>query len=122
MLPGFYERELAQRTAVAYGAVLLGATGAVHWGLALAGQLSWSVRRIAGAGLPSVVGTVALLLGGQRALALLTVGHGVFWLYEHRNAGPELPPDYLSARRSVSLVVCTLLALTMILSDTVGLR
>jgi hypothetical protein len=102
--------------------VLLTFAGAVHWGLALAGQLSWSGVRIAGAVSPAVAGIVALILGGQRGLALLVVGFGVFWLYEHRSAGPELPPAYLSIRRNLTLVVCVLLAVTMILSDTVGLR
>ena len=35
--------------------------------------------------------------------------------------GAELPAAYLSLRRNLSLVVCTLLALTMILSDSAGL-
>lgn len=122
MLPGYALRELAQRIALSYGAVLLAFTGAVHWGLALAGQMSWTRVRIAGAVLPALVAMAALLVGGQRGLALLVVGFGLFWVYEHRNAAPELPPAYLSARRNVSAAVCTLLALTMVLSNTVGLR
>jgi hypothetical protein len=121
-LPGYSERELAQRIALSYGAVLLAFTGAVHWGLALAGQMSWTPLRIAGAVLPAVVGAVAMILGGQHGLALLVVGFGLFWLYEHRSAAPELPPAYLSTRRNLSLAVCALLAFTMILSDRAGLR
>jgi hypothetical protein len=121
MLPGYEERELAQRIAISYGAVVLAFAGAVHWGLALAGQLAWSPLRIAGAIMPALLGAAAPLLGGQRGLALLVVGFGVFWLYEHRNVGAELPAAYLSLRRNLSLVVCTLLAFTMILSDTAGL-
>ena len=71
--------------------------------------------------LPAVIGATGTLVGGQRGLALLVVGFGVFWLYEHRSVGPELPPAYLSLRRNLSLVVCTLLAVTMIVSDTAGL-
>jgi hypothetical protein len=121
MLPGYAERELAQRIALCYGAAVLGFAGAVHWGLALAGQLSWSALRIAGAVLPAIAGTAAVLLGGQRGLALLVVGFGVFWLYEHRSVAGELPAAYLSTRRNLSLVVCALLAITMILSDSAGL-
>jgi hypothetical protein len=121
MLPGYAERELAQRIAISYGAVVLGFSGAVHWGLALAGRLPWRPLRIGGAVLPTVFGATAAVLGGQRGLALLVVGFGVFWLYEHRSAGAELPPDYLSLRRNLSLVVCALLAVTMILSDNAGL-
>ena len=49
-------------------------------------------RRRAGAGTP---GGGGILLGGQRGLALLVVGFGVFWLYEHRASAPQLPPAYL---------------------------
>jgi hypothetical protein len=121
MLPGYEQRELAQRIAIAYGAVVLGFAGAVHWGLALAGQVAWSPVRIAGAVIPVLLGVAATLLGGQRGLALLVVGFGMFWLYEHRSVAPELPPAYVSLRRNLSLVVCTLLSFTMILSDTAGL-
>lgn len=121
LLPAYGQRELAQRIAISYGAVVLGFVGAVHWGLALAGRMAWSPLRIAGAIVPAILGTTGILVGGQRGLALLVVGFGAFWLYEHRNVGTELPAAYLSLRRNLSLVVCTLLALTMILSDSAGL-
>ena len=121
MLPDYESRELAQRIAIAYGAVVLAFVGAVHWGLALAGRLPWTAVRVAGAIAPALLGAAAAVLGGQRGLALLVVGFGVFWLYEHRSVGAGLPAPYLSLRRNLSLVVCTLLAITMILSDTAGL-
>jgi hypothetical protein len=121
MLPGYEQRELAQRIAISYGAVVLAFAGAVHWGLALAGQLQWRPVRIGGAVIPTLIGATAVVLDGQRGLALLVVGFGAFWLYEHRSVGAELPAPYLSLRRNLSLVVCALLALTMILSDTAGL-
>jgi hypothetical protein len=121
LLPDFGVRELAQRIAIAYGAVALAFVGAVHWGLALSGHLASSPVRIGASVLPAAVGAAASVLGGQRGLALLVVGFGVFWLYEHRNVGTELPAPYLSLRRNLSLVACMLLAITMILSDTAGL-
>jgi hypothetical protein len=121
LLPRYEDRELAQRIALSYGAVVLAFAGAVHWGVALAGHMPWRPVRIGGAILPGLLGAGATILGGQRGLALLVVGFGVFWLYEHRNVGGELPAAYLSLRRNLSLVVCTLLAVTMILSDTAGL-
>jgi len=121
LLPNYGLRELAQRIAISYGAVVLAFVGAVHWGLALAGQLAWRPVRIVGSILPAVIGATGTLIGGQRGLALLVVGFGVFWLYEHRSVGTELPAAYLSLRRNLSLVVCTLLAITMIVSDTAGL-
>lgn len=119
--PAYAGRELAQRGAIAWGAVLLAFTGAVHWGLALAGCRPSSPARLAAAGAPTIVAAAAVLIGGQRALALLVVGFGVFWLYEHRSLGSALPPAYLGLRRNISLATCTLLALTMIASDAAGL-
>jgi hypothetical protein len=121
LLPEYAGRELAQRIALAWGAVLLAFTGAVHFGLALAGRLSWEPRRAAAAVLPAIAGAGAVLAGGQRGLALLVVGFGLFWLYEHRALGAQLPPAYLSLRRNLSLATCMLLALTMITSDAAGL-
>lgn len=121
-LPGYAGRELAQRGAIAWGAVLLACTGAVHWGLALAGRAPSTPARMAAASAPVLVAAAAVLLGGQRALALLVVGFGLFWLYEHRSLGRALPEAYLSLRRNLSLAICTLLALTMIASDAAGLR
>ena len=121
LLPDYTARELAQRIAIAYGAVALAFVGAVHWGLALAGHLVWSPARIAGSILPAASGAAATVLGGQRGLGLLVVGFGVFWLYEHRRVGTELPAPYLSLRRNLSLGACMLLSVTMILSDRAGL-
>jgi len=121
LLPDIAARELAQRISIVYGAVVLAFIGAVHWGLALAGFLAWRPARIAGAILPAGTGTAAAVLGGQRGLLLLVVGFGIFWLYEHRRVGAELPADYLSLRRNLSLVACFLLAVTLIISDKAGL-
>ena len=121
LLPDYGARELAQRIEVSYGAAVLGFVGAVHWGLALAGRMAWRPLRIVGAVAPALLGAAANLLGGQRGLGLLVVGFGVFWLYEHRGAAAELPADYVSLRRNLSLVVCALLAVSMILSDSAGL-
>jgi hypothetical protein len=120
-LSGYPGRELAQRAAIAWGAVLLASVGAVHWGLALAGRAPSAPARLAATAAPTLVAAAAVLVGGQRALALLTVGFGLFWLYEHRSLGSVLPPAYLALRRNLSLAICTLLALTMIASDGAGL-
>lgn len=120
-LPDYGQRFIAQQVAIAYGAVLLAALGAVHWGLALAGRLDWSVGRVLAAALPAACGVAAVALGGQRGIALLVVGLGIFWLYEHRRLGAQLPADYLQLRRNLTLAGCLLLAITMILSDSAGL-
>lgn len=121
LLPELPQRELAQRIAVGYGAAVLTFVGGVHWGLALAGKMSWRTVRILGAVAPALIGAVATVLGGERGLALLVVGLGGFWLYEHRDARRELPDEYVSLRRNLSLSACILLALTLMLSDNAGL-
>jgi hypothetical protein len=121
LLEDYPARELAQRATIAWGAALLAFSGAVHWGLALAGRLPWHAQRIAGALVPMLTAAAAGVLGGQRALALLVVGFGGLWLYEHRVLGSALPPDYLNLRRQLSIAICLLLALTMFVSDAAGL-
>lgn len=115
-------RELAQRAALAYGAVILSFVGALHWGLALAGRLPADARRIGVAVLPAVVATAALLLEGARGTGLLIAGFGLFWLYEHRQCSGQLPEDYLALRRTLSLAVCALLTLILFAADAAGLR
>lgn len=121
LLPAYAQRYLAQQVAVAYGAVLLTTLGGIHWGLAFAGRLVWRWPRAVGAALPPACAVAAIVIGGERGLALLVVALGVFWLYEHRGIGDELPQDYLQLRRNLTLAGCCLLAITMILSDTAGL-
>lgn len=121
LAPDYAARELAQRLTLAWGGALLAFTGAVHWGLALAGRLEFDAAHIAGALAPALVAAAAVVIGGQRGLALLVVGFGVFWLYEHRGLGAQLPPAYLSLRRQLSVAICLLLAVTMIVSDSAGL-
>ena len=122
LLPEPAQRDFAQRATIAWGAALLAFGGAVHWGLALAGWLPWQPLRILGALAPAVLAAAGVLLGGQRGLALLVVGSGLFWLYEHRSLGAQLPPPYLALRRQLTVATCFLLAVTMFVSDTVGLR
>jgi Protein of unknown function (DUF3429) len=121
LLPDYGTRALAQRATLAWGGVLLGFTGAVHWGLALASRLPWRGAWIAMALAPAACAGAAVVIGGQRGLALLTVGFGMFWLYEHRVLGAQLPPAYLTLRRQLSVAICVLLAVTMFISDANGL-
>jgi hypothetical protein len=71
--------------------------------------------------LPALGGAAAVVLGGQRGLAVLVAGLGGFWLYEHRVLGAALPPGWLSLRRNLTLASCMPLALIMFASDTAGL-
>lgn len=98
--------------ATAWGAVILAFIAAVHWGLAVGGRLSWSIKTIVGSTAPSVVGAAAVLVGGEKGMALLVAGFGLFWLFEHRTYADVLPADYLDLRRVLTLGVCALLILT----------
>lgn len=121
LLPAFAWQELAQRAAIAWGAVLLAGVAAVHWGLALAGRLPWEGARLGGALVPALIGAAGVVIGGQRGLAVLVVGHGGFWFFEQRVLGSVLPPAYLALRRQMTLATCMLLALTLFVSDAAGL-
>jgi hypothetical protein len=121
LLRAYAWQELAQLAALAWGAVLLAATAAVHWGLALAGRLPHPRVRIVAVLAAALAGTAALVVGGQRGLALLVVGHGGFWLYEKHGLGSLLPESHLALRRPVTFWTCMLLTLTMFVSDTAGL-
>jgi hypothetical protein len=120
-LPSYALRELSQQLALGYGAVVLAALGGVHWGMALAGRMSWTPARILGAILPTVCAAVSVAAAGQLGLAILVIGLGLFWLYEHRVIGGELPDVYLRLRRNLTLAGCSLLAVSMFVSESVGL-
>src|SRR5437879_12690268 len=93
MLPGYEERELAQRIAIAYGAVVLAFAGAVHWGLALAGRLPWTPLRIAAAVLPALLGAAAAAPGGLRGPTLLVSASGSLRMAPKRSTGAEMPDE-----------------------------
>lgn len=108
-------RQFAVRALVAYGAVILSFLGAVHWGLLLRATQARVQGQLVVGVLPSLAAWAALLLQQRHALATLAVAFGVFWLYEHRVAGVDLlSADYLRLRRSLSLAVCSLLALGLV--------
>ena len=121
LLPALAWQELAQRAAIAWGAVLLSGVAAVHWGLALAGQLPRQSVHLGGALVAALIGAAGVVVGGQRGLAILVVGHGAFWFYEQRVLGTLLPPAYIALRRQMTLATCMLLALTLFVSDAAGL-
>ncbi|HVN46403.1 MAG TPA: hypothetical protein VMT66_14335 [Steroidobacteraceae bacterium] len=121
LLPDYSWQELAQRAALAWGALLLVAAAAVHWGLALAGRLPAPRLRGAAVLAAALAGAGGVLLGGQRGLALLVIGHGVFWTYEKHSLGSLLPAAHLALRRQLTFATCMLLALTMFVSDAAGL-
>lgn len=108
---------LGLQIATAWGAVILTFIAAVHWGLALAGRLPWSITTLVGSTLPSVVGAAAVITTGEKGLAILVAGFGMFWLFEHRTYAERFSEDYLDLRRILTIGVCTLLVLTAFASS-----
>ncbi len=121
LAPQIEQREWGQRLALSYGAAILSFVGAVHWGLSVAGRWRWTLVGIGGAIAPAVVATIGAVVGGARGIGVLVIGFGLFWLYEHRQRGADLPADYLALRRNLTLLVCGLLVLTMWVSERAGL-
>ncbi len=87
---------------LAYGAVILSFLGGVRWGavlrddraLATPGPLAWSVT-------PSIVGWLALLLGGLAGLILLIVGLAGQYLLDRVAAGNDALPRWYGRLRTV---------------------
>ncbi|HEX6015013.1 MAG TPA: DUF3429 domain-containing protein [Geminicoccaceae bacterium] len=97
---------------LAYGAVILSFLGGIHWGLAI-GQGGPSYRRLGVGVAPSLVGWVALLLGGAGGLLLLAaVFVAVFGLdvqLTRRGMAPAWFPR-LRIVLTAAVVLCLLVA------------
>lgn len=101
-----------------YGAVLLGFTGALHGGIALAVPGLAGSQRIALFGwsmVPALLAWPALLLYARPALLLLLLGYAFQygrdrWLVLRGGAGAFLPAWYLPLRLRFTLATCACLA------------
>jgi uncharacterized protein DUF3429 len=124
---------------MAYGAVVLGFLGGVHWGLALGdaaaatgavepapptGALSTARRRLLLGALPPLIGWLALVvatvtwrdLGPNLGLAVLIGGYIATAVVEHQGyrAG-TVPGGYMWLRWGLSIVVVALLVTVLVL-------
>ena len=123
LLPDYAARELAQRTThrLGRGAARLQGRGALGAGA----RRTPAVERrsaCAGALAPAVIGCAAVVIAGQRALALLVIGFGGFWLYEHRVLAACAAGGLPEPAAQLSIAICVVLALTMFVSDGAGTR
>ncbi len=102
---------------IAYGAVILSFLGAVHWGLVIGA----TAPRVGGMRLtlgvvPSLVGWLALLLGGavgSGAALLLLIGGFAATIYGEQRAARAglVPPGYMRLRWGLSVTVILTLSL-----------
>ena len=104
-------RLLASQALEAYGAVILSFLGGVHWGLAMgthegqtdSGKLA---PRLLLSVVPSLVGWLAVLVGGSPGLAILAAGVAAMLFVDLRATRlGHAPPWYPKLRIPLSLVV-----------------
>ena len=84
----------------ACGAVILSFLGGVRWGGLLADTPTQWWPWVASI-LPSLVGWVAVLLGGVSGLALLAIGFAAQWFYDMKAVGTGELPAWFGPLRSV---------------------
>ncbi|MFY7961042.1 MAG: DUF3429 domain-containing protein [Elsteraceae bacterium] len=99
---------------IAYGAAILSFLGAAHWGACLnkpqpeAARLIWSV-------IPSLLAWIGLLLPPVYGLATLIAGVIACYAVDERAVSAGfLPLWYSGLRQPLSLLVCLMLALTLL--------
>jgi hypothetical protein len=109
-----FHAELAVRSLLGYGAVILSFIGAVHWGYALRDGGGGPGAFVASV-LPSLVGWVSLLLAAtttQGALALQMAAFAAWLAWEHRCGFG--PPGYRRLRWRLTIGVVTLLGIGLL--------
>jgi Protein of unknown function (DUF3429) len=103
---------LATAALLAYGAVILSFLGGIHWGLAI-GQHDPSYRRLGVGVVPSLVGWVALLLGGAAGLLPLAAAFAAVLGLDIQLTREGMAPAWFPRLRSAltaAVVLCLLVA------------
>lgn len=110
--------DLALRSTVAYGAVILSFLGGVRWGIALLIQ-NPDVRdaRFALSVLPSLLGWVAVLLPAFPALVMLAVAFAAQGAWDVGDAEDDgAPPWFAHLRTMLTALVCSFLSVTAVMT------
>ncbi len=113
---------LATEGLIAYGGVILGFLGGVHWGITLGDEDDDrpSRTRLGLGVVPALVGWAAILAAIVHleavGLIILIAGHIGVVVVEHRAAKQELmPPGYMALRWVLSLGVAAILITVLVL-------
>lgn len=108
----------AEGALIAYGAVILGFLGAVHWGLALRappGEAPMGPARLMAGVVPALLGWLALLLPDVFALPLLALAIlGTAGVEQWAQGQGLVPGEYMLLRwvLSISAALCLMAPLT----------
>lgn len=103
--------EWALTAALGYGAVILSFLGGVIWGLAIAADAHLS-RWLTLSVIPSLIGWLAVMVGGSPGLWLLTAAFAAMPLLDRAACRTKIAPVwYLSLRLPVSIAVTLTLGL-----------
>jgi hypothetical protein len=113
---------LATQGLIAYGGVILGFLGGVHWGFTLADEDDDRPARVrlALGVLPALIGWAAILAAivhfAPIGLAILIAGHIGTIVVEHRAAKRDLVPSgYMALRWVLAVIVAALLTTVLVL-------
>jgi hypothetical protein len=104
----------ATHALVAYGAVILSFLGGIHWGLAIGSAVTPPsgrlLPRLVLSVIPSLLGWIAVLIGGAAGLVILAIGVAAMLFIDLRATRlGQAPPWYPKFRIPLSLVVTTAL-------------
>lgn len=102
-------RLFAAHALLAYGATILSFLGGIHWGMAISSALADTTKlaaRLTLSVVPSLVGWIALLVGGKAGLVLLAIAVAAMLLVDLRASRlGEAPAWYPRLRIPLSCVV-----------------
>jgi hypothetical protein len=102
---------IAVNLELAYGAIVLGFLGAVHWGLALAEAAADNWRRLVPAVLPALIGWIALMIPSPLGLVLLALGFVAMYFADRAAVTANRAPTWYAAlRKPLTLLVLLSLA------------
>lgn len=110
--------DLALRSTLAYGAVILSFLGGVRWGLGLLlGAPERRDARLALSVLPSLLGWVALLLPAFPGLVLLAMAFAAQGAWDAGDVMEDGAPDWYGHLRTLlTALVCSLLSVAAVLT------
>ncbi|MEM1286966.1 MAG: DUF3429 domain-containing protein [Pseudomonadota bacterium] len=113
-----FDQDLAVRSTVAYGAVILSFLAGVRWGLGLLIENPDSRdARLALSTIPSLLGWVALLLPAFPALVLLAVAFAAQGAWDAGDAVEDGAPEWYGHQRTMLTgLVCSLLSVMAVLA------